>query len=67
MHTEDEERFLQMQKLQINMHPCQTQMAKKIVGIEYRMILKKGPINKTMGLNRLLTGIGQLKIWTGSC
>ena len=31
VHTEDEERFLQMQKLQLNMQPCQTQMAKKLL------------------------------------
>ena len=33
---------------------------KKIVGIEYHLTLKKGPINKAIGLKRLLAGIEQL-------
>lgn len=57
VHAEEEERFQQMQKMQMNAGPSQIHLSKKVMGIEYRLILEKGPVNKAMGLSRLLAGI----------
>jgi len=59
VHAEDDARFQQMQKMQMNMESRLIEKTKKIIGIEYRLRLNKGPVNKVMGLTRLLLGIEQ--------
>ncbi len=60
VHAEDDERFNQMQKMTMKVEPNIIQQNKKIVGIEYQLRLAKGPINKVMGLSRVLAGIEQV-------
>ena len=59
VHQEDEERFKQMQKMQMEIK-LKTAAVKKPVGVEYRLTLEKGPLDKVIGLERLLGNIEQL-------
>jgi integrase len=60
VHTEDEERFNQIQKMTMSLVLPKVGEVKKVAGVEYRLKIDKGPVNKAMGLVRLLAGIEQL-------
>ena len=57
-HAEDDERFDEMQKMQMQITP--KIIEKKVIGIEYQLQLSKGPVDKAAGLLRVLAGIATI-------
>ena len=57
IHGEDEQRFNEMQKLQMSHEPLIVEKKSVLVGYEFKLILTRGPIDKSMGISMLLDGI----------
>ena len=57
IHSEDEQRFHEMQKLQLDNDMAVFEEKSTVIGYEFTVVLKKGPLDKVMGLSRLLDSI----------
>ena len=64
VHAEEERRFTEMQKMQMKLQSKLLSPTSNVNAIKITMQLSKGPVNKVMGLRKVITGL-ENQILTG--
>ena len=64
VHAEDNQRYQEMQKMQLQHGPSVLSQEETYIGYEFTIKLTKGPISKTLGISRIIQAIEE-KIFKG--